>query len=115
MKTYAVFTHFVEGAADKRAPHREAHLAHLRELHEKGVLILGGALQNPVPNDGAAGRASAPYAPNPLDRGLLVIRAESPEAIEELLAEDSYAKNGIWTRIEIREWTVVVGDVGAAS
>ena len=97
MKTYAVFTHFVEGAADKRAPHREAHLAHLREMHDKGILILGGALQNPM------------------DRGLLVIRAESPEAIEQLLAEDSYARNGIWTRIEIREWTVVVGDVGAAS
>lgn len=93
MKTFAVFTHFVENAAEKRAPFREAHLAHLRELHEKGVLILGGALQNP------------------LDQGLLIIRAESESDIEQILANDAYAKNGVWTKIVIREWNVVVGKV----
>lgn len=97
MKTYAVFTHFTEGAAEKRAPHREAHLAHLRELHAQGMLLLGGALQNPM------------------DAGLLILRAESPEEIEKVLAEDSYAKNGIWVRIEIREWSVVVGNVAPAA
>lgn len=97
MKTFAVFTHFVEGAADKRAPHREAHLAHLRELHERGMLLLGGALMNPM------------------DAGLLIFRAESKEDIEKVLADDSYAKNGIWQRIEIRDWNVVVGDVSRAS
>lgn len=91
MKTFAVFTHFVENAAEKRAPHREAHLAHLRELHEKGALLMGGALQNPM------------------DSGLLIFRAESAEEIEAALANDSYAKNGIWTKIVVREWSVVVG------
>ncbi|MFO0592130.1 MAG: YciI family protein [Polyangiaceae bacterium] len=95
MKTYAVFTHFVENAAEKRAPHREAHLAHLRELHAAGKLVLGGALQEPM------------------DQGLLVFRAESKEEILALLATDSYAQNGIWTKIVIREWTVVVGNPAA--
>ncbi len=91
MKTFAVFTQFVEGAAEKRAPFREAHLAHIRELHERGMLLMGGALQNPM------------------DSGLLIFRAESPEQIEQTLANDSYAKNGIWTKIVVREWSVVVG------
>ncbi len=97
MKTFAVFTSFVENAAEKRAPHREAHLAHLRELHAAGTLVLGGALMDPM------------------DAGLLVIRAETRAEIEELLAADSYAKNGIWTKIEIREWNVVVGNVTPAA
>lgn len=95
MKTYAVFTHFVENAAEKRAPHREAHLAHLRELHASGKLVLGGALQDPM------------------DAGLLIFRAESKEEIEAALATDSYAQNGIWTKIVIREWSVVVGNPAA--
>jgi uncharacterized protein YciI len=92
MKTYAVFTHLVENAAERRAPHREAHLGHLREMHAAGKLLLGGALMDPM------------------DAGLLVIRAESPAEIEAELATDAYAKNGIWTKIVIREWNVVVGN-----
>ncbi len=96
MKTYAVFTHLVENAAERRAPHREAHLAHLRELHEGGKLLLGGALMEPM------------------DAGLLIFRADNPAEIEALLATDAYARNGIWTKIVIREWNVVVGNVGVA-
>ncbi len=96
MKTYAVFTYFVENAADRRAPYREAHLAHLRELHESGRLLLGGALMEPM------------------DSGLLVFRASNPAEIEALLATDSYAVNGIWTKMVIREWNVVVGNVAPA-
>ncbi|MBK8254873.1 MAG: hypothetical protein IPK82_19715 [Polyangiaceae bacterium] len=91
MKTFAVMTHFVENVAEKRAPYREAHLAHLREMHEKGMLVMGGALQDPM------------------DAGLLIVRAESKEEVEKELAADSYAQNGIWTKIAVREWTVVVG------
>lgn len=91
MKTFAVKTHFVEGVAEKRAPHREAHLAHLRAMHERGMLIMGGALLDPM------------------DAGLLILRAETREEIERELAADSYAQNGIWTNIEVREWNVVVG------
>lgn len=93
MKTFAVFTYFVENAAEMRAPHREAHLAHLRELHEKGTLLLGGALIDP------------------LDAGLLIMRADTKADIELILAGDAYARNGVWTKIVVREWNVVVGKV----
>lgn len=91
MKTFAVMTHFVEGAAEKRAPFREAHLAHLREMHARGTLLMGGALLEPM------------------DAGLLIVRAEGREEIEKELAIDAYAQNGIWTKIVVREWNVVVG------
>lgn len=91
MKTFVVMTHFVENVAEKRAPFREAHLAHLREMHERGMLLMGGALLDPM------------------DAGLLITRAESKEDVERELAVDSYAKNGIWTKITVREWNVVVG------
>jgi uncharacterized protein YciI len=93
MKTFAVLTYFVEEVAEKRAPHREAHLAHLRELHDKGTLLLGGALLDPM------------------DAGLLILRAESKDAVEAILATDAYAQNGIWTKLVVREWNVVVGKV----
>lgn len=91
MKTFAVLTYFVENVAEKRAPHREAHLAHMREMHERGMLQMGGALLDPM------------------DAGLLIVRAESKEEVLRELASDSYAQNGIWTRIDVREWNVVVG------
>jgi uncharacterized protein len=91
MKTFAVMTQFVENVAEKRAPHREAHLAHLREMHERGMLLMGGALLDPM------------------DAGLLITRAETKEEVEKELAADSYAQNGIWTSIVVREWNVVVG------
>lgn len=90
MKTFAVFTHFVEDVAEKRAPYREAHIANLRALGEKGMLLMGGALLDP------------------LDCGLLIMRAASKEEIENVLASDPYAINGIWAKIVIREWSVVV-------
>lgn len=91
MKTFLVTTHLVEGAAEKRAPFREAHLANLRRLHAEGHLLLGGALQNP------------------LDAGVLVIRAATEDDARALLADDPYQTNGIWTKIAIREWSIVVG------
>ena len=97
MKTFAVFTYFVENVAEKRAPYREAHLAHLRELHEKGTLVLGGALLDPM------------------DAGLLILRAAAREDIEAILASDAYAQNGIWTKIVVREWNVVVGSLAPAA
>jgi len=97
MKTFAVFTYFVENVAEKRVPHREAHLAHLRELHAAGTLLLGGALLDPM------------------DAGLLILRAESKETVDAILASDAYAQNGIWTKIVVREWNVVVGNLPAAT
>ena len=51
LRTFAVLITYVPNAVERRAPHREAHLAYVRALHEAGRLALGGAFADPV--DGA--------------------------------------------------------------
>jgi uncharacterized protein YciI len=81
----------VDGYAERRVPFRAAHLAHARAALERGELVLGGALANPV--DGA----------------VLLFRGDSPAAVERFAATDPYVRNGLVTRWRVREWTTVVG------
>ena len=48
---YLLLYDYVENVVERRAPHREAHLALAREALARGELLLGGALADPV--DGA--------------------------------------------------------------
>jgi uncharacterized protein YciI len=88
---YLLLYDYVENAVERRAPHREAHLALAREAHARGELLLGGALADPV--DGA----------------VLLFRCDSPAAVEAFVAKDPYVAAGIVTRWRIRPWTVVIG------
>ena len=88
---YLLLYDYVDDIVERRAPHREAHLAMARESHSRGELLLGGALADPV--DGA----------------VLLFRADSPKAVEEFVARDPYVAAGLVTRWRIRPWTVVVG------
>ena len=58
---------------------------------DRGELILGGALTNPV--DGA----------------VLLFEGPSPTAAEGFAKADPYVCNGLVTRWYVREWTTVVG------
>lgn len=62
-----------------------------RQAVERGELVLGGALANPV--DGA----------------VLLFRGSSPAVAERFASADPYVKNGLVTRWHVREWTTVVG------
>lgn len=89
---------FYDGApdyAERRLPFRAAHLAHARAAVERGELILGGALADPI--DGA----------------VLLFRGDSPAVAEAFAAADPYVTNGVITRWRVRPWTTVVGE-GAA-
>ena len=81
----------VDGYAERRVPFRSAHLAHARAAIDRGELVLGGALANPV--DGA----------------VLLFRGDSPAAVERFAASDPYVLNGLVTRWRVRAWTTVVG------
>lgn len=89
---YLLFYDVVEGYAERRLPHRAAHLAHARAAAARGDLVLGGALANPV--DGA----------------VLLFRGSSPAIAEAFAAADPYVKNGLVTAWRVREWTTVVGN-----
>lgn len=92
-KLFAAVLTYGPNIVERRAPYREAHLAHLRNLHAAGKVVLAGAWNNPI------------------DGGLIVFRAGSQEEVEALLREDPYAKAGLFEDVRVREWNVVIGSV----
>ena len=75
---------------DRRAALREDHLDLARAAHDRGELLLAGAL------------------PDPFDRALLVWTAPR-EVVERFVEQDPYVVQGLVTGWTIREWNVVVG------
>ena len=88
---YLLFYDVVPDYATKRMPYRGSHLAYAQKAVDRGELILGGALANPV------------------DASILLFRASSPEIVEKFARDDPYVRNGIVTKWRVREWTTVVG------
>jgi uncharacterized protein YciI len=88
---YLLFYDVVDDYVERRLAFREAHLSLARQAVERGELVLGGALADPV--DGA----------------VLLFRGSSPTVAERFVAADPYVKNGLVTRWRVREWTTVVG------
>ena len=93
MKDYLLFYEFVPDHAERRQPHRAAHLKLAWEAKERGELVLAGAWTD----DGKVGAT-------------LHFRAESPEAVERFVESDPYYKAGLVTSWSVREWITVVGD-----
>jgi uncharacterized protein YciI len=89
---YLLFYEVVDDYVERRAEFRSLHLRHARAAHERGELILGGALADPA--DGA----------------VLLFRGSSPAVAEEFAKADPYVRNGLVTTWRVREWTTVVGD-----
>jgi hypothetical protein len=88
---FLLFYEVVTDHAERRAPLRAAHLALARRAVERGELVLGGPLAEPV--DGA----------------VLLFRGSSPDVAAAFAAADPYVTNGLVTRWYVREWTTVVG------
>jgi uncharacterized protein YciI len=88
---YLLLYDYVADIAERRGPYRAAHLAHARAAVDRGDLVLGGALANPI--DGA----------------VLLFRADSASVAEAFAQVDPYVLNGLVTRWRVREWTTVVG------
>jgi uncharacterized protein YciI len=95
LKHYLLFYEVGGDYVEKRAALRSRHLERAWQAHERGELVLGGALSDPV--DGA----------------LLLFRGDSPQAAEAFAREDPYVTNGLVARWRVREWATVVGE-GAA-
>lgn len=84
---HALFYDYVEDILERRAPHREAHLAHIARARDSGGLVMAGALGDPP--SGA----------------LFVFAADSdPEAFA---GEDPYVLNGLVTARRVLPWNVV--------
>ena len=92
---YLLFYEVDENYVSKRGEFREAHLAKAWKASERGELVLGGALADPV--DGA----------------VLLFKGDSPEVAEQFARTDPYVINGLINRWHVREWTTVVGNDAA--
>ncbi len=80
---------------ERRGTYRKEHLALAWDAHERGELVLAGALADPV--DGA----------------VLLFQGETPAAAEAFANADPYVKNGLITKWRVRPWTTVVGEDAA--
>jgi hypothetical protein len=89
---FILFYDVVDGFVDKRVQYRGLHLDHVRKAHERGELVLGGALAEPV--DGA----------------VLVFSVLSRETVERFAETDPYVINGLVTQWRVRKWMTVIGE-----
>jgi len=89
---YLLFYEVADEYLARRAEFRNAHLALAWAASERGELVLGGALANPI--DGA----------------ILLFQGDSPEVAEKFARVDPYVLNGLVRRWYIREWKTVAGE-----
>jgi uncharacterized protein YciI len=93
---YLLFYEVVGDYAERRVPLRAAHFALARRAVERGELVLGGALANP------------------LDGAVLLFRGSSPNVAAAFAEADPYVTNGLVKRWYVREWTTVIGPDAAS-
>jgi uncharacterized protein YciI len=96
MKHFLLFYAAAPDYLARRGEHREAHLKLAWAAAERGELILGGALADPV--DGA----------------VLLFKSETAATPEAFARADPYVANGLVERWHVREWVTVVGEEAAA-
>jgi len=96
MKHYMLFYQVVGDHAKRRVPHRALHLKLAWEAHERGELVMGGAI--------ADGRPAG---------AMLLFQGDSPRVAEAFAEADPYVTEGLVTRWWVSEWITVVGDQAA--
>ena len=81
----------VDDYLERRQEFREDHLGLARTAHDRGDLVLAGALAEPS------------------DRALLVWATEDEAVVEAFAQNDPYVLNGLVRTWRIRPWNVVIG------
>lgn len=89
---YLLFYKTVDDYVAKRAPYRQKHLSLVRAAHERGEIVMAGALADPP------------------DSAVLVFQGDSPTIAESFAKNDPYVLHGLITEWKVRPWTVVVGE-----
>jgi uncharacterized protein YciI len=81
---------------ERRTEFRGVHLRLAWEASERGELLLGGALTDPV------------------DQAILLFQAEDSATVEAFARADPYVLNGLVREWRVRRWLTVAGE-GASS
>lgn len=95
MNHYLLIYDLADDYLAKRGDFRGAHLKLGWASHERGELILGGAVSEPV------------------DRAILMFKADSPKVAEDFAKADPYVTNGLIKSWTVRPWLTVIGDLAA--
>jgi hypothetical protein len=93
---FLLFYEVADDYVSRRAEFRDKHLEKAGKASERGELILGGALTDPV------------------DTAVLLFKGDSPEVAEAFAKADPYVTSGIVKRWYVRQWLTVVGRDAAA-
>jgi uncharacterized protein YciI len=91
MNYYALFYDVVDNFAERRMPFREIHLGMVKEAHNKGEVVMAGALGNPP------------------ERAMIIFRVADISTVENFARTDPYVLNGVVKRWEVKPWNVVIG------
>lgn len=90
---YILFYTTADDYLERRAQYRDEHLAYAQAAHERGELLLAGAMADPA------------------DSAVLIFQSDSPAVAEDFARNDVYVRNGVVTGWQVRPWTVVIGNV----
>ena len=85
MARFVLWGTYCSDALDKRAPFREEHLSRLQSLKQQGTLITLG------PTEGST-------------HVFGIFEAENLVTVQELVKQDIYWTEGIWTAVEVYPW-----------
>jgi uncharacterized protein YciI len=85
MARFVLWGTYCDNALEKRTPYRQEHLAGLQRQKEAGLLITLGPTEN----------SSHVFG---------IYEAESLQTVDDLVKNDVYWRQGIWTAVEIYPW-----------
>ena len=88
---YLLFYETSTDYLERRGEFRAEHLALAWQAVDRGEMVLGGALADPV------------------DAAILLFQGDSPEVAERFVRADPYVKHGLVKKWRVRPWTTVVG------
>jgi uncharacterized protein YciI len=81
----------VDDYLERRGALRPEHLGLAEAAHERGELLMAGALAEPA------------------DRAVLLFRGDDASVAESFVTADPYVREGLVRGWEVRPWTVVIG------
>lgn len=96
MNHYLLIYDLSDDYLEKRPNFRGLHLKAAWEASQRGELVLGGALQDPV------------------DKAILLFKGESAKVAEDFAKDDPYVLNGLVKNWSVRKWLTVAGDLASS-
>ncbi len=95
MNHYLLIYDLADDYMTRRGEFRGVHLNLAWAANQRGELVLGGALGEPV------------------DSAILMFKGDSPRVAEDFARVDPYVTNGLIKKWRVRPWMTVVGDLAS--